>query len=87
MDNFMPIVRQLSRNGQIPGKTQNAKTYLRWNRKSILSYSKSRCDSLLFWSFRAASMAYGGSQARGRIGTVATGIHHSHSNAGSEASL
>ena len=27
---------------------------------------------------------YGGSQARGRIGAVAAGLYHSHSNAGSE---
>ena len=27
-------------------------------------------------------MAYGGSQARGRIGAVATGLRQSHSNAG-----
>ena len=32
-------------------------------------------------------MAYGGSQARGRIGAVAAGLHPSHSNAGSEPSL
>ena len=31
--------------------------------------------------------AYGGSQARGRIGAVATGLHQSHSNAGSELHL
>ena len=30
-----------------------------------------------FLSFRAAPMAYGGSQARGRIGAVAGGLHHS----------
>ena len=29
-------------------------------------------------------MAYGGSQARGRIRAVAAGLHHSHSNARSE---
>ena len=29
----------------------------------------------------AAPAAYGGSQARGLIGAVATGLHHSHSNA------
>ena len=29
-------------------------------------------------------MAYGGSQARGQIGTVATGLCQSHSNARSE---
>ena len=32
----------------------------------------------------AAPMAYGGSQARGWIGAVATGLGQSHSNAGSE---
>ena len=35
----------------------------------------------------AAPMAYGDSQARGRIGAVATGLHQSHSNAGSEPRL
>ena len=35
----------------------------------------------------AAPAAHGGSQARGRIGTVAAGLHHSHSNAGSEPRL
>ena len=29
-------------------------------------------------------MAYGGSQARGCSEAVATGLHHSHSNVGSE---
>ena len=32
----------------------------------------------------AAPVAYGGSQARGPIGAVATGLHQRHSNAGSE---
>ena len=32
-------------------------------------------------------MAHGVSQAMGRIGTIATGLHHSHSNAGSELHL
>ena len=31
--------------------------------------------------------AYGGSQARGRIGAIAAGLRHSHSNAGSEPRL
>ena len=35
----------------------------------------------------AAPSAYGGSQARGRIGAVATGLRQSHSNAGSEPRL
>ena len=37
--------------------------------------------------FRAAPTAYGGSQARGRIGAVAAGLHHSHSHAESEPCL
>ena len=35
----------------------------------------------------AAPAAYGGSQARGPIGAVAAGLHHSHSNAESEPHL
>ena len=35
----------------------------------------------------AAPAAYGGSQARGSIGTIAVGLHQSHSNAGSELHL
>ena len=35
----------------------------------------------------AAPSAYGGSQARGPIGAVATGLGQSHSNAGSEPRL
>ena len=37
--------------------------------------------------FSAAPAAYGGSQARGTIKAVATGLHHSHSNRGSEKNL
>ena len=40
-----------------------------------------------FLLFRAAPEAYGVSQARGLIGAVATGLHHSHSNVGSELHL
>ena len=39
---------------------------------------------LFLW---AAPAAYGGSQARGGIGAVATGLRQSHSNAGSEPRL
>ena len=35
----------------------------------------------------AAPAAYGGSQARGQIGAVATSLRQSHSNAGSEPCL
>ena len=37
--------------------------------------------------FRAAAEAHGSSQTRGQIGATAAGLHHSHSNVGSEPSL
>ena len=40
-----------------------------------------------FLLFRAAPAAYGGSQARGRMGAAATGLHHSHSHSGSKLRL
>ena len=40
-----------------------------------------------FLLFRAAPGAYGGSQARGRIGAVAASLRHSHSNVRSEPHL
>ena len=42
---------------------------------------------IYFCLFRAAPMAYGGSQARGLIGAVEASLHHSHSNAGSTVHL
>ena len=45
------------------------------------------CLLLLLLFLWAAPAAYGGSQARGLIGAVATGLRQSHSNAGSEPSL
>ena len=44
----------------------------------------------VFWSFclfTAKSAAHGGAQVRGPIGTVATGLYHSYSNAGSKGSV
>ena len=37
--------------------------------------------------YRAAHVAYGGSQARSQIEAVAVGLCHSHSNSGSEPHL
>ena len=37
--------------------------------------------------FKAAPTAYGGSQARGRIGAVAAGLCHNHSNTRSKPCL
>ena len=42
---------------------------------------------IFFWLLRAAPAAYGGCQTRGQIRAVAAGLHHSHSNAGSEPHL
>ena len=40
-----------------------------------------------FLLFRAVPVAYGSSQGRGQIGAIAAGLHHSHSNVGSEPHL
>ena len=40
-----------------------------------------------FCLFRAELAAYGGSQARGQIGAIAAGLHHSHSNTRSKPRL
>ena len=37
-----------------------------------------------FSLYRATLVASGGFQARGRIGATAAGLHHGHSNSGSE---
>ena len=42
---------------------------------------------LLFFLFRGTPVAYRSSQARGQIGVAAAGLHHSHSNRGSEPCL
>ena len=42
---------------------------------------------LFFGRGEAAPEAYGSSQARGRIGATAAGLHHSHSNARFEPHL
>ena len=52
----------------------------------ILLYSLPLSLSLSFF-FRAEPAAYGSFQARGRIGAAAAGLHHYHSNAGSEPCL
>ena len=41
----------------------------------------------VFCLFKAAPMAYRGSQAKGQIGAVATSLCHGHSNVGSEPHL
>ena len=43
--------------------------------------------NLFFCLFKATPTAHGGSQARGLIRATAAGLHHSHSNSGSELCL
>ena len=51
------------------------------------SYQEKIRIFFLFLLFRATPAAYGGSQARGRIGATAASLHNSHSNASSELPL
>ena len=50
-------------------------------------YTTQTLHVLFFCIFRATHREYGSSQARGRIGAAASGLHHRHSNTGSEPSL
>ena len=58
-----------------------------------LSFLSKNVSALFFFFFglsvffRAAPAAHGGSQARGPIGDVASGLHQSHSNLGSKPRL
>ena len=57
-------------------------------RHFLLRFSESLCFCFCLFAISwAAPSAYGGSQARGRIGAVATGLRHSHSHVGSEPRL
>ena len=55
--------------------------------KIPICISDGQKDFFFFCLFWAAPLAYGVSQARGQIGAVASGLCHSHSNAGSEPHL
>ena len=67
--------------------------YFGGNKVKEVSSLQNFPDSFFFFFFGlfaislAAPSAYGGSQARGRIRAVATGLHHSHNNAGSKPQL
>ena len=47
-------------------------------KKNIIQFKEAK--ALFFGLFTATPIAYGGSQARARIGAAAAGLHHSHSN-------
>ena len=44
-------------------------------------------ELLILFGFKATHAAHGGSQDRGLIEATAAGLHHNHSNAGSEPCL
>ena len=54
---------------------------------SVPKVRNSVCVCVCVWLFRPVPTACGGSQARGPIGAAAAGLHHSHSNVGSEPRL
>ena len=58
-----------------------------WEFLSLRPLMALHFSSGFFFFFRAAPVAYGSSQARGWIGATADGLHHSHSNMGSEPGL
>ena len=63
-------------------------SHSRDNPGSLTRYTTRELPSLsLFLLFRATPVAYGSSQARGPTGAAAAGLHHSHSNMGSELLL
>ena len=70
---------------------QNGRSCLE-KKKITAPLSRARCSVFififcLFAFYRATPAAYEGSQARGPIGAVTTGLRHSHSNVGSEPRL
>ena len=59
-----------------------------WNcPMSLKHYSLFLHLFIYFLLFMATTVAYRGSQAKGPVGAAATGLHHSHSNTGSELHL
>ena len=55
---------------------------------NFIKLYETKCVCVCFFClFRAACAAYGGSQARSPIRTVATSLHQSHSTVGSEPCL
>jgi len=65
--------------------SDNARSLTLWATEEFLYWILICHFIFLFWG--AALAAYGGSQARGWIGATAVGLHHGHSNTGSEPHL
>ena len=89
-------IKKCEKECEVSSNIQEGKEKRAWNQVFFVgphSLSLSELQFLFFFLFFfllflcAAPTACGGSQARGRIGAVVTGLHHSHSNAGSEPRL
>ena len=68
----------------LPYARYQVRDFITWAMKH---YSTYLFIFLSFVFFRAALVAYGGSQARGLVGATASSLHQSHSNARSEPHL
>ena len=55
--------------------------------ESEKKFFSNSCFVFVSLLFRAIPVAYGCSQARGQMGAATAGLHHCHSNAGSEPHL
>ena len=75
--------------GIIPQGTREAYTHTHTHTHTHRGTSAHTCEHTQrkHFFFRAAPVAYVGSQARGRITVVAASLHHSHSNTGPKPSL
>ena len=81
------VTRLLSRAGKSSNSTNIVNALVLRMSPFLFWGSKIRLYMFFFFLFRAASAAYGGSQARGRIGAAAANLHHSLSSAGSKLCL
>ena len=63
-----------------PTLSQNCQAWGLWRRNEELPESALLLLFHFILLFRAEHVAYGSSQARGRIGATAADLHHSHSN-------
>ena len=84
-----PVLHQVEREGKIWIKPSRAEFSqgpdLLWDvqeeNEPLASGFFGFCFSFLFCLSWTASVAYGNSQARGRVRAIAAGLHHSHSHA------
>ena len=70
--------------------SENSKTLMKEtenNTDGKINHALVSLSLSLFFFFRAASAAYGGSQAKGQIGATTASLHHGHSNVGSKQCL